>query len=201
MSDSPSGAPRPLGVAGDLQRYLQQGRDTVLAKLDGLGEHDVRRPLVPSGTNLLGLVKHLAGLELGYLGDCVGRSSGIVLPWVEDGSICDGGDMWATPDETRADLVDLYRRAWRHADGSIAELPLDAPAEVPWWPEDRRATTFGALLVRMVAETAQHAGHADILRETVDGSTGAGPVELGDAEARAAYIARVQAAADAFARG
>jgi len=198
MSDSPSGAPRPTGLAGDLQRYLQQGRDTVLAKLDGLGEHDVRRPLVPSGTNLLGLVKHLAGLELGYLGDCVGRLSGIVLPWVEDGSVWDGGDMWATPDETRADLVDLYRRAWRHADGSIAELPLDAPAEVPWWPEDRRATTFGALFVRMVAETAQHAGHADILRETVDGSTGAGPVEPGDA---AAYVARVQAAADAFAGG
>jgi hypothetical protein len=201
MSDSPSGAPRPSGLAGDLQRYLQQGRDTVLAKLDGLGEHDVRRPLVPSGTNLLGLVKHLAGLELGYLGDCVGRPSGILLPWFEDGSVWGGGDMWATPDETRADLVDLYRRAWRHADGTIAELPLDAPAEVPWWPEDRRATTFGALLVRMVAETAQHAGHPDILRETVDGSTGAGPVEPGDAEARAAYIARVQAAADAFARG
>jgi hypothetical protein len=201
MSDSPSGAPRPSGVARDLQRYLQQGRDTVLAKLDGLGEHDVRRPLVPSGTNLLGLVKHLAGLELGYLGDCVDRPSGIVLPWVEDGSIWDGGDMWATPDETRAELVDLYRRAWRHADGSIAELPLDAPAEVPWWPEDRRATTFGALLVRMVAETAQHAGHADILRETVDGSTGAGPVEPGGAEAWAAYAARIQAAADAFARG
>jgi Protein of unknown function (DUF664) len=201
MSDSPSGAPRPSGVARDLQRYLQQGRDTVLAKLDGLGEHDVRRPLVPSGTNLLGLVKHLAGLELGYLGDCVDRPSGIVLPWVEDGSIWDGGDMWATPDETRAELVDLYRRAWRHADGSIAELPLDAPAEVPWWPEDRRATTFGALLVRMVAETAQHAGHADILRETVDGSTGAGPVEPGGAEAWAAYAARIQEAADAFARG
>jgi hypothetical protein len=201
MSDSPSGAPRPSGVARDLQRYLQQGRDTVLAKLDGLGEHDVRRPLVPSGTNLLGLVKHLAGLELGYLGDCVDRPSGIVLPWVEDGSVWDGGDMWATPDETRADLVDLYRRAWRHADGSIAELPLDAPAEVPWWPEDRRATTFGALLVRMVAETAQHAGHADILRETVDGSTGAEPVEPGGAEAWADYAARIQAAADAFARG
>jgi hypothetical protein len=201
MSDSPTGARGPSGLAGDLQRYLQQGRDTVLAKVEGLGEHDVRRPLVPSGTNLLGLVKHLAGLELGYLGDCVGHPSGIVLPWVEDGSIWDDGDMWATPDETRADLVDLYRKAWRHADASIAELPLDAPAEVPWWPEDRRATTFGALLVRMVAETAQHAGHADILRETVDESTGAGPDDSGAAEARAVYVARIQAAADAFARG
>jgi hypothetical protein len=201
MTDTSSGAPGTTSLAGDLQRYLQQGRDTVVAKLDGLDEHDVRRPLVPSGTNLLGLVKHLAGLELGYLGECVGRPSGIVLPWVEDGSVWDGGDMWATPGETRADLVDLYRTAWRHADESIARLPLDAPAEVPWWPEDRRATTFGSLLVRMVAETAQHAGHADILRETVDGSSGAGPDDPGDAETRAAYVGRIQAAADAFARG
>jgi hypothetical protein len=198
MTDT-SGLPRPSDLAADLRRYLQQGRDTIVAKLDGLGEHDVRRPLVPSGTNLLGLVKHLAGLELGYLGDCVGRPSGIVLPWVEDGSIWDDGDMWATPDEARADLVDLYRRAWRHAYESIARLPLDAPAEVPWWPEERRATTFGALLVRMVAETAQHAGHADILRETVDGSTGTGPEDPGAAAARVAHVARVQAAADAFA--
>ena len=99
MSDPPSGVPGPSGLAADLQRYLQQGRDTVLAKLEGLDEHDVRRPLVPSGTNLLGLVKHLAGLELGYLGDCVGRPSGIVLTWVEDGSVWDGGDMWARPGE------------------------------------------------------------------------------------------------------
>jgi Protein of unknown function (DUF664) len=201
MSDPPSGVPGPSGLADDLQRYLQQGRDTVLAKLDGLGDHDVRRPLVPSGTNLLGLVKHLAGLELGYLGDCVGRPSGIVLPWIEDGSIWEDGDMWATPDESRADLVDLYRTAWGEAEAATAEMPLGAPAEVPWWPEGRRATTFGALLVRMVAETAQHAGHADILRETVDGSTGAAPAEPRDAEARAAYVARIQAAADAFARG
>jgi Protein of unknown function (DUF664) len=199
VSDPTSNPRISSGLAGDLQRYLQQGRDTVLAKLDGLGDHDVRRPLVPSGTNLLGLVKHLAGLELGYLGDCVGRPSGIVLPWVEDGSIWEDGDMWAAPDETRSELVDLYRRAWRHADASIAELPLDSRAEVPWWPEHRRATTFGSLLVRMVAETAQHAGHADILRETVDGSTGTGPDDPGQAVTRAAFVARVQAAADAFA--
>ena len=196
MTDGP-GVDRPCPLARDLRRYLQQGRDTMMAKLDGLGEYDVRRPLVPSGTNLLGLVKHLAGLELGYLGDCVGRPSGIVLPWVEDGSVWDGGDMWATPDETRAELVDLYRTAWRHADESIAALPLDAPAEVPWWPEVRRATTFGSLLVRMVAETAQHAGHADILRETLDGGNGAGL----DPESQAAYVARVQAAADTFGAG
>ena len=157
-----------------VEELLDLYRTALHDSLDGMSEAEARRSVVPSATTLLGLVKHLAGLELGYLGDCVGRPAGIVLPWVEDGSVWDGGDMWATPDETRADLVDLYRTAWRHSDESIAALPVDAPAEGPWWPEDRRATTFGSLLVRMVAETAQHAGHADILRETVDGGTAPG---------------------------
>ncbi|NEE26132.1 DUF664 domain-containing protein, partial [Streptomyces sp. SID7982] len=52
-----------------LRLYLQNARDALLWKLDGLSEYDIRRPLTPTGTNLLGLVKHVAGIELGYLGD------------------------------------------------------------------------------------------------------------------------------------
>lgn len=144
-----------------------------MSSLDGLSEYDVRRPLVPSGTNLLGLVKHLIGIELGYLGDCVGRPAPVVLPWVADGSIWDSADMWAKPDESRSYLLDLYRTAWRHADESIAVLPLDAPGSVPWWREGKRDTTFGHLLARVTAETAQHAGHCDIVRELIDGRSGA----------------------------
>lgn len=160
-------------IAADLQRYLQQSRDSVLSSLDGLGEYDVRRPLVPSGTNLLGLVKHLAGIELGYLGASAGRPASFTLPWVEDGSIWENGDLWVKPDESREYIVGLYRAAWVHSDESIAQLPLDAPASVPWWPQERRRTTFGHLLVRVVAETAQHAGHCDLVRELVDGRSGA----------------------------
>ncbi len=65
---------RPMSLSDDLRRYLQEGRDAVVRSLDGLSEYDVRRPLVPSGTNLLGLVKHLTGIELGYLGTSVGRT-------------------------------------------------------------------------------------------------------------------------------
>jgi len=125
-----------LDVPGELHRYLQEARDRVLSSLDGLGDYDIRRPLTPTGTNLLGLVKHLASIESGYLGDCLGRPSPIRLPWVEDGSIEDGADMWAAPGESRADLTGLYQSAWRHSDESISDLGLTAPAHVPWWPAD-----------------------------------------------------------------
>ena len=184
------------GIADDLHRYLQQSRESVLASLEGLSEYDVRRPVTPSATNLLGLVKHLAGVELGYLGDSVGRSSPVRLPWVEDESIWDSADMWATAEETREDLVALYKTAWKHSDESIAELGLDAPATVAWWPEERRSTTLGSLVVRCVAETAQHAGQADILRETIDGRGGKDHDDVGDADWWARHVERVQQAAD-----
>jgi hypothetical protein len=187
-----------LDVAAELHRYLQQARETMLAKLDGLGEFDVRRPLTPTGTNLLGLVKHLIGVELGYLGDCVGRRSSIRLPWIEDGSIWDSADMWATAEESRADLVALYQSAWHHSDQSIEELDLTAPAHVPWWPEPRRDTTFGALLIRVLSDTTQHAGHADIIRELIDGRAGPDHDEIGDSAWWSRYHARVQQSADTF---
>src|SRR6266498_2595465 len=173
--------PVGTGVAADLQRYLQQARESALSSLDGLTEYDIRRPMTPSATNLLGLIKHLAGIELGYLGDCVGRPSPVRLAWVDDESIWDGADMWATAQETREYIVSLYKTAWQHSDQSIDQLGLDAPARVSWWAEDRRATTLGSLLVRVVAETAQHAGHADILRELIDGRAGSDHDEVGDA--------------------
>ena len=186
-----------MSLADDLGRYLQEGRDSVVRALDGLGEYDARRPLVPSGTNLLGLVKHLTGIELGYLGTSAGRPSPVTLPWEDDGSVWEGGDMWATPEESRDHLLGLYRTAWAHSDESLRTLPLDAPASVSWWPEESRTTTFGHLVVRVVAETAQHAGHCDILRETVDGAAGR-DAAVGDAAWWTTYVGRIQAAADTF---
>lgn len=185
-----------MSLSEDLHQYLQEGRDRVLHSLDDLTEYDVRRPLVPSGTNLLGLVKHLAGIELGYLGTSVGRPPPVVLPWEEDGSIWESADMWATADQSRDYLLDLYRTAWRHSDESFATLPLDAPASVAWWKEDRRATTFGHLAVRVVAETAQHAGHCDLVRELIDARSGRDASGAGDEAWWTSYVARIQAAAD-----
>lgn len=185
-------------ISEDLRQYLQQSRDGLLRALDGLSECDARRPLTPSGTNVLGLVKHVTGGEAAYLGDCVGRPAPVTLPWVDDGSIWDSADMWATPDESHDYIVGLYRAVNAHADESIATLALDTPAYVEWWTEDRRNTTFGHLLVRVVAETAQHAGHTDILRESVDGRAGRDHDEIGDDAWWSAYVQKIQAAADVF---
>jgi hypothetical protein len=184
-------------LSDDLRGYLQEAREAVVGSLDGLSEYDVRRPLVPSGTNLLGLVKHLTGIELGYLGACVGRPSPVTLPWEDDGSVWESADMWATADQSREYLLGLYRRAWRHSDESLDSIPLDAPASVAWWSEGQRATTFGHLVARVLAETAQHAGHCDILRELIDGRAGRDSSGIGDEQWWESYVARVQAAADA----
>ena len=155
----------------DLQRYLQIAREALLWKLDGLSEYDIRRPLVPTGTNLLGLVKHVASVEAGYLGDTFGRPFGEPLPWIDEDAELNA-DMWATPEESRADIVGLYHRVWANSDATIEALSLDALGQVPWWPDDRREVTLHRILIHVIAETNRHAGHADIVRELIDGTVG-----------------------------
>lgn len=157
-----------------LHRYLRIRRDNLLGKLDGLGEYDMRRPLTPTGTNLLGLVKHVASVELDYFGAVFGRPSGRHLPWLDDDARPDA-DMWATAGESVEDIVELHHFAAEHSDATIKALPLDAPGTVPWWPEERRQVTLHQILVHMVAERAHHLGHADILRELIDGTAGQRP--------------------------
>jgi hypothetical protein len=155
----------------ELHDYLQEGRDALVWKLDGLSEYDIRRPLVQSGTNLLGLIKHLASVELGYFGATFDRPSGESLPWSAAGAD-PNDDMWATPEESREQIVGLYRRAWAHSDATIDALALDAIGHVPWWPPERNEVTLHRILVHMIAETHRHAGHADIVRELIDGVVG-----------------------------
>lgn len=155
----------------EMHTYLIRAREAMVWKLDGLSEYDLRRPLTPTGTNLLGLVKHLAGVEAGYLGVCFGRLFPEPLPWMEDDAE-DNADMWATAEESRDSVVGLYHRVWEHADATIAALPLEATGEVPWWPEEHRRPTLHRVLVHLIAETNRHAGHADIVRELIDGAVG-----------------------------
>jgi Protein of unknown function (DUF664) len=154
-----------------LHRYLKIGRDALIWKLDGLSEYDVRRPMTPTGTNLLGLVKHVASVEAGYLGDTFDRPFPEPLPWFEADAE-PNADMWASADESRDQIVSFYRRVWAHSDVTIDTLALDAIGHVPHWPPERKEVTLHQILVHMIAETDRHAGHADIVRELIDGTVG-----------------------------
>lgn len=187
-----------VDLKAELLSVLQGGRAVMLTKLDGLSEYDRRRPSTPTGTNLLGLVKHLAGLEYGYLGEAFGRAPSERPSWFRDDPYAEI-DMWATPDESSDYIAGVYRQACAHSDRTITELDLDSPGHVEHWADGHRETTLGVLLIRMVAETAQHVGHADIIREQIDG-------RLGDDEATVDADAifwrdrrsRVQEAADHY---
>ena len=155
-----------------LHRYLRTGRDALLWKLDGLPEYDVRRPLTPTGTNLLGLVKHTASVASEYFGSVFERPFPEPLPWFVEGAE-DNADMWATAEESREDIVGLYQRAWTHADATIESLDLDAQGHVPWWRgSGQESVTLHQILVHMIAELNRHAGHADIVREQIDATAG-----------------------------
>ncbi|MEV4387898.1 DinB family protein [Micromonospora sp. NPDC049580] len=156
-------------MKADLHSYLKGGRDSLLWKLDGLGEYDIRRPLTPTATNLLGLVKHSAAMEILYFGVVSGRPFEQELPYIGDGAETNA-DMWASADETREEIVELYRRAIVHADTTIDALALDEVGRVPWWGD--AAVTLHHVLVHVIAETKRHAGHADIVRELIDGAAG-----------------------------
>ncbi len=130
------------GLKAELHNSLQATRQSLLSRLEGLREYDLRR---------------LWCRRPGLPGDESDPNAG----------------MWATPEESSESVISLYHRACEHADLTIAGLDLDAPGSVAHWDEGDRATTLGAILIWMVWETAQHAGHADIIRELIDGTAGA----------------------------
>lgn len=177
-----------------LHEELQWTRDALVWKLDGLSEYDIRRPLTVTGTNLLGLVKHMATWEARYLGEIFGRRfPERLLRWQDS----DGSDLWVAKDESREQIVSFYARACRHADATINKLPIDACGHVPWWP--RPDVKLFSIMVHVLNDTTRHAGHADILREQLDGQTGvaAGQYDPIDADAREVHCAKVESAARA----
>ncbi|GAA1183649.1 DinB family protein [Pseudonocardia alaniniphila] len=186
-----------------LRRYLQVARETLLWKLDGLSEYDIRRPMTPTGTNLLGLVKHVASVEIGYFGITFERPSDEPLPWYADDAE-PNADMWATADETREQIVGLYHRAWAHSDATIEMLALDAVGHVPHWPDDRSEVTLHQILVHVISETHRHVGHADIIRELIDRAVGLRKdndnMGAGDQEWWENYRGRLEHVAQGFGR-
>jgi uncharacterized damage-inducible protein DinB len=156
-----------------LKKYLRSAREALVWKVEDLSEREARWPRVPSGTNLSGLVKHMANVEANYLGDVVGRpwpTPEELIPWhvFEDDP---QADFYLTTDETLAEVIDLYRRVWVFTEESIDALPLDTRGTVPWW-SDNSDTTLFRLIVHTLEDLSRHTGHADILREQYDGALG-----------------------------
>lgn len=157
-----------------LREYLNDAREAILWKCEGLSDAQARTPLTQSGTHVMGLLLHLAVTESEYFIACLGRE--IENPIIR--GIIEAADTQAgflpPPSMTLIDAVDIYREATVAADAVLDELELDSPAVVPWWTQHRH-TTVERLLVHMIAESHRHAGHVDIVREQLDGFIGLRP--------------------------
>ncbi|CAN5162864.1 DinB family protein [soil metagenome] len=147
-----------------LHASLDRHRDVVLWKVAGLDDASLRRPMTPSGTNLLGLVKHLAAVELGWFCETFGRATE-PLPFDPDD---EDADLRVGPDESTADVLAFYGRARAATDRVIDEVALEETGTA-WTGEP---VSMRWVLIHMIEETARHAGHMDILRELIDGATG-----------------------------
>jgi uncharacterized damage-inducible protein DinB len=147
-----------------LRTSLDRHRDVVLWKIEGLDDKQLRSRMTPSGTSLLGLVKHLAAVEYGWFCETFGRETEL-LPFDEDDP---DADLRVTPDESTADIIAFYGRARSAADQVIDQLDLD-DLGTAWFGNK---VSLRWVLIHMIEETARHAGHMDILRELIDGATG-----------------------------
>lgn len=185
----------------ELLYYLDTARDALVWKVADANEYDQRRPMTPTGTSLLGLLKHCTWVEAGYLGAIFGQPFPEAL-WPDDDPEPTGSDMFATAEESPEELLRLLDRVRAHTSSVVAEIELDAVATVHWWPVENNTVSLHEALVRVIGEWNRHAGHADILRELIDGKVGytrandnlpdAGEIDW------TAHVARLQAIAQRF---
>lgn len=152
------------GEKENLVALLDRNRDAVLWKLEGLDEEQLRRAVLPSGTSLLGLVKHLGSVEQGWFCATFGRETEDLPDVATDPE----ADMRPEPGETAADVLAFHARSRALAGAAIAELGL-TDTGTAWSGE---TVSLRWVLLHMITEVARHAGHADDVRELLDGSTG-----------------------------
>jgi uncharacterized damage-inducible protein DinB len=140
-----------------LRALLQYQRESIVKKVSGVDEAAARRALVGSGTTLLWLTKHMARAE---------------SLWIEHrfaGGQQDLPDDTVQPGDTLAAAVAAYRTIWARTDAIVAASNLDEPCKTVG---DEAPVNLRWVLMHLLEETARHGGHADILRELIDGSTG-----------------------------
>lgn len=148
-----------------LMGMLDKNRDVMVWKLDGLTDEEMRRPMLPSGTNLLGMVKHLAAVEYGWFGLTFDIETE-PLPFDEGD---EDADLRINDDESTEDVLAFYARARAFADNVVSELSLDTVGKA-WGRGPERSLRW--VIAHVIEETARHAGHADAVRELIDGTTG-----------------------------
>lgn len=150
---------------GALAQQLDYHRATLLRKLHGLNDEALRKPMTASGLSLLGLVKHLTQTERGwFLEIFAGVSDQESQPTDADPD----RDFRVSSEETAKVLVGRYVRVCERARKVVADAKLGRVVTTPWGAE----VNLRAILLHMIQETAQHNGHADIIRESIDGTTG-----------------------------
>jgi uncharacterized damage-inducible protein DinB len=149
--------------------FLQAQRNSVLAIVEGLGEEQMRRSVVPSGWTALGLVGHLRDAERHWF-EAVIAGSGDVL---EDEPEAIGGPF--VSDRPFDEVISCYQDQIARSDKILADTSLDASPVGRVWPKADEIHTVRDVVLHMIEETARHAGHLDIARELTDGSTGLGP--------------------------
>jgi hypothetical protein len=180
-----------------LKSYLQGAREALLWKLEGLAERDQRLPRTSTGVSLLGIVKHALNTEAVYFGPTFGRewpTPAELAPVETDPQ----ADWYATAEESATGVVDLYRRVQRFADETIDSLPLEAVGHIAHW--GAAEVTLHEVIVHTTADLQRHAGHADILREQLDGTTGLlrRASNVPDGMDWSGYVAKLTALADQF---
>jgi hypothetical protein len=172
-----------------LLTQLTEVQESLLWKVDGLSDEQLRRPMTPTGTNLIGIVKHLTGITGGYLCAAFGRDQDVV-PHEHDEELFFGLDMWATPDESPAEIVAAYRQACADGARAIEELDLDTVGR----HHSGSAVTLREMILTVLLDTTRHAGHADVVRELTDGRVGSrpgDPMSPDDPEYLRMYRARI----------
>jgi hypothetical protein len=194
MSEADSMSPNEpaLEIGAEKAQLLEQLRSiqqSLLWKLEGLSDAELRRPMTNTGTNLIGIVKHLTGLTYGYLCSAFGRERE-TFRWEFDEELLHGLDMWATPDESTEELVAAYRRACDAAGRTIEELDLDTPGK----HHSGGTVSLRSMILTVLLDTTRHTGHADVVREMIDGRVGSHPGDAmvtDDEEHLGMYRARI----------
>jgi hypothetical protein len=192
----------PLATGSEkqlLHAHLRINREVLLWKLEGLSDQEIRRPMTPTGTNLVGLVKHMTGVEGAYLCDAFDRPRP-ALTWetAEDAALGEFSDMYATPEETTEGLISDYRAAMSAADRTVEDLELDTLGRHPVLGV---TINMRWMLIAVLQDTLRHAGHADIVRELIDGTAGHRPSHPNvlppeDTAHREQYLARIRGEID-----